>query len=69
MLKGVSLYLVGMMGSGKSTVGRLLAEKLGYGFVDLDALIEQVSGKRVGEIFECQGESVFAISKAGCSPR
>ncbi|MBW4699649.1 MAG: shikimate kinase [Aphanocapsa lilacina HA4352-LM1] len=59
MLKGVSLYLVGMMGSGKSTVGRLLAEKLGYGFVDLDALIEQVSGKRVGEIFERAGEAVF----------
>ena len=58
-LGGRSLYLVGMMGSGKSTTGRPLAERLGYGFVDADAVIEQVAGCSISEIFERDGEEEF----------
>ena len=47
-LEGLNLYLVGMMGSGKSTTGRHLAELLGYRFLDADISIEQVAGP-VGE--------------------
>jgi shikimate kinase len=39
MLRGVNLYLIGMMGSGKSTVGRILAERLDYQLFDSDQLI------------------------------
>lgn len=59
MLSGVNLYLIGMMGAGKSTVGRLLAAELGYGFLDLDALIEKVSGLSIPEIFANYGEAAF----------
>ena len=58
-LGGRSLYLVGMMGSGKTSTGRPLAEKLGYGFVDADAVIEQVAGCTISEIFERDGEEEF----------
>ncbi len=47
------------MGAGKSTVGRLLAQKLGYGFVDTDTLIEQCAGKSIPDIFTDDGEEVF----------
>ena len=53
---GVSLYLLGMMGSGKSTVGSILAKELGYYFFDTDDIIEQLNGKTVAEIFEEEGE-------------
>lgn len=58
-LKGVSLFLVGMMGSGKTTVGRLLATELGYQFFDTDSLIEQLAGQTVSEIFTTAGEAEF----------
>ena len=58
-LGGRSLYLIGMMGSGKSSTGRPLAERLGYGFVDADAVIEQVAGSSISEIFERDGENHF----------
>ena len=58
-LGGRSLYLIGMMGSGKSSTGRPLAERLGYGFVDVDAVIEQVSGSSISEIFAREGEDSF----------
>ena len=58
-LGGRSLYLVGMMGSGKTSTGRPLAEKLKYGFVDADAVIEQVAGCTIPEIFERDGEENF----------
>ena len=58
-LSGRSLYLVGMMGSGKTSTGRPLAERLGYGFVDADAVIEQAAGSTIQEIFETDGESGF----------
>ena len=58
-LAGRSLYLVGMMGSGKTSTGRPLAERLGYGFVDADAVIEQAAGCSIPEIFERDGEAGF----------
>ncbi|OIS96199.1 PREDICTED: shikimate kinase, chloroplastic [Nicotiana attenuata] len=59
-LDGRCIYLVGMMGSGKTTVGRILAETLGYSFFDCDRLIEQaVGGTTVAEIFKLRGESFF----------
>ena len=58
-LSGRSLYLVGMMGSGKTSTGRPLAEQLGYGFVDADAVIEQAAGCTIAEIFERDGEEGF----------
>ncbi len=53
------IYLVGFMGSGKSTVGRLLAERLGWEFVDLDADIEAQQHSTIAEIFARQGEERF----------
>lgn len=47
------------MGSGKSTVGRILARKLGWGFVDMDERIEERTGRRVAEIFQELGEAAF----------
>lgn len=58
-LKGVNLYLVGMMGTGKTTTGQLLAEQLGYRFVDTDALICQLTGQGVADIFAQSGEAHF----------
>ena len=58
-LGGRSLYLIGIMGSGKTSTGRPLAERLGYGFVDADAVIEQVAGCSIPEIFQRQGEEEF----------
>jgi shikimate kinase len=48
-----------MMGSGKTSTGRPLAKRLGYGFVDADAVIEQVAGCTIPEIFERDGEAGF----------
>ncbi|MEO8501160.1 MAG: shikimate kinase [Vicinamibacteria bacterium] len=53
------IALVGFMGSGKTTVGRLLAERIGYGFVDSDDAIEARAGMKVGEIFGRHGEAWF----------
>ena len=58
-LQGLNIYLVGMMASGKSTVGPLLAEALGYRFLDADAVIRQVAGCSIPEIFEKDGETGF----------
>jgi shikimate kinase len=59
-LKGTpGIFLVGFMGSGKSTVGPLLAKKLGWEFVDLDAEIEGRFGVPISEIFEREGEPAF----------
>ncbi|HKO20529.1 MAG TPA: shikimate kinase [Acidobacteriaceae bacterium] len=53
------LVLTGFMGAGKSTVGRMLAERLGWEFLDLDALIETRSGLTVPQIFANHGEAQF----------
>jgi shikimate kinase len=51
--------LVGLMGSGKSTVGRLLAERLHRPFFDSDAMVEARTGRTVREIFESDGEAAY----------
>jgi shikimate kinase len=53
------IFLVGFMGAGKTTVGRLLAQRLDYEFVDLDEVIESNAGKSVREIFLQWGEIEF----------
>jgi shikimate dehydrogenase len=54
-----NIILVGMPGSGKSTVGQALAEALGRPFVDTDALIVEEAGRSIPEIFSADGEEVF----------
>jgi len=49
------IYLVGFMGSGKSTIGRLLAHRLGWSFFDTDQEIEASEGTTIAEIFEGRG--------------
>jgi shikimate kinase len=60
----VIVYLVGMPGSGKSTVGVELAGRLGVPFVDLDAEIERDDGRDVAAIFEAEGEEGFRAREA-----
>ena len=54
-----NLILVGMMASGKSTIGRLLAKKLNLKFFDTDSIIEKKTKMKIFEIFEKKGEAVF----------
>ncbi|MGF7186197.1 shikimate kinase [Desulfitispora alkaliphila] len=61
--KKENIALIGMPGSGKSTVGKILADRLGYEFYDTDELIEKTSGKSIAEIFE-EGETVFRLMEA-----
>src|SRR2546423_577405 len=68
-----ALVLVGLSGSGKSTVGRLLAPRLGMSFVDTDRLIEEKRGVTVARIFAEEGEAVFrklesAVIASVCRP-
>jgi shikimate kinase len=58
------IYLVGFMGCGKSTVGRALADELGWRFVDLDAEIEKAEGTPIAEIFDTRGEAAFRLIEA-----
>ncbi|MGZ4730387.1 MAG: shikimate kinase [Acidimicrobiales bacterium] len=58
------VVLVGMMGSGKTTVGRLLAERLGRPFFDSDEMVEARTGHTVAELFEASGESGFRAEEA-----
>ena len=53
------IYLLGFMGSGKTTVGKLLAQELNWPFIDLDAVIEAGQGQSIREIFENSGEIFF----------
>lgn len=61
---GRNLVLIGMMGAGKTTVGRTLAEWLDRPFVDTDALVEDESGLSVSEFFEQHGERAFRAAEA-----
>ena len=54
-----NLYLVGFMGTGKSTVGRQVARQMGFEFVDSDHEIERLQGKPVSQIFAQEGEARF----------
>lgn len=63
-LGGRSIVLVGMMGAGKSSIGRRLAARLGIPFVDADAEIESAAGMTIPEIFEKHGEPYFRAGEA-----
>ncbi len=54
-----NIVLIGFMGTGKTAVGKALAEKLGRSFVELDLLIEQRVGKSIPDIFQQDGETAF----------
>lgn len=54
-----NIVITGFMGTGKSTIGRILAQKLGYDFVDMDTLIEERQRRTIREIFEREGEAYF----------
>ena len=58
-LGGRNIFLIGMMGSGKSQTGPDLAKKINYAFVDIDDVIEKAAKLSIAEIFEKDGESVF----------
>jgi shikimate kinase len=58
------VLLVGMMGAGKTTVGRALAVRLGWPFIDTDDVIEARAGRPVAELFALGGETAFRIEEA-----
>ena len=66
MLQGRSIFLIGMMGAGKSATGPKLAENLKYKFIDLDILIEKVAKKSIKDIFLKEGESYFRDLETKC---
>jgi shikimate kinase len=59
LLQGINLYFVGMMGVGKSTIGRLVAQEMGYQFFDTDSLIEQIAKRSIKDLFATEGEAAF----------
>ena len=59
LLQGINLYLIGMMGAGKTTVGQLLANYLGYRFLDTDDIITQSAGRSINQLFAEEGEAAF----------
>lgn len=59
-----NLILIGMMGSGKSTIGRAIADKLGWKHLDTDKMIEDMQGMTIREIFDRYGESHFRSLEA-----
>lgn len=64
--RSAKVYLVGLPGTGKSSVAPLLAPRLGWGFVDTDAQIERVSGLSVAGFFARHGEQAFRIQESRC---
>src|SRR4051794_960507 len=64
MRPGKPIVLIGFMATGKTTVGRLVAERLSLEFLDLDQLVEQAAGMKVPELFRTQGEPAFRRAEA-----
>ncbi len=64
-----NVFLLGFMGCGKSRVGRILAEQLGWPFLDTDMSIEAESGMTIAEIFESKGEACFRQLEKACVSR
>lgn len=62
-----NVVLIGMMGCGKSTVGKLLAEALGFAFVDTDQYIEKALGRTIPDIFAKEGEAFFRDQELGAA--
>ena len=67
MKRAERVFLVGMMGCGKSTVGRALAKRLGWRFFDTDRWIEKRAGMTVVRIFEKKGEAAFRRLEAAAA--
>jgi shikimate kinase len=63
------VLLLGFMASGKTTVGRLVADRLGWIHIDFDAQIEREQGMTVAQIFETRGEQAFREMEAAVTPR
>ncbi|HZM48204.1 MAG TPA: shikimate kinase [Burkholderiales bacterium] len=61
---GENVFLVGLMGAGKTSIGRLLAKRLGKAFFDSDQEIERATGVRIPVIFEIEGEAGFRAREA-----
>jgi len=55
----MSVVLIGMMGVGKTTLGRAVSKALGWKFIDVDQQIEQAEGRKIAQIFETDGEPAF----------
>lgn len=64
---GKNIVLIGLPGSGKTTVGRLLAEQMGRTFVDTDTLVEQKEGRSIPDIFAAEGEAYFRAVETVCA--
>ncbi|BAZ45383.1 shikimate kinase [Chondrocystis sp. NIES-4102] len=59
LLQGLNIYLIGMMGSGKTTIAQALAQELKYRFLDTDQIIEAIARKPITQIFQTEGEAYF----------
>ena len=59
LLKGLNIYLIGMMGTGKSTLAQIIAELVNYRCLDSDDIIEQLAGQSISDIFAAMGEPQF----------
>ena len=66
VIKGRSIFLIGMMGCGKSKTGLKLAELLNYKYIDLDSLIENLAKKSINQIFNDEGEDNFRELETNC---
>jgi len=60
------IFLIGYMGSGKTTIGKLLANRIGYSFIDMDKHIEEKEFRTIQQIFEEKGESEFRNIEKNC---
>jgi shikimate kinase len=56
---GGSIVLIGFMGAGKTTIGRLLADKIGFKLVDTDRLVQDRAGRTISELWRTEGEQAF----------
>ena len=65
-LRGRSIFLIGMMGSGKSSTGPILAEILQYKYIDIDVLIEKLTKKIIDKVFSDEGEEYFRDLETQC---
>ncbi len=58
-----NIALVGFMGSGKSYIGKMLAQKVGFSFIDLDEQLEKKAGRSIPDIFKIEGEAAFRLKE------
>ncbi len=64
-LRGCNIYLIGMMGSGKSAVGDAIARRMGtYNFLDTDTILERAAGISISQMFETSGEEEFRLAES-----